>query len=305
MRKLGKVWMLRSTRSIVVYLIAAAIVIPLACVMVFIPLGFATRAKPGNNAPMILFALSTLTFLALLFGGTTAVAAWIMIRRKRWLDDAFVPLGLAGSRYILTGRRYTGTIEGKEVEVRFYRGPALEIYVDTPLHTRLGIAERSRAGSAIAGLFNREPISIDHPDLESISVFALDHPWARALLEDPQARALILEMVAGETPFMFQQVFLQPGRFCLRLYSSNNLGGVRITPQEAERWVNDLLALTATAERLPSPEQTAQPTALETAARTGTGRNTALIAGGVVLAVLGLILCPSAVIIVVLLAANP
>ena len=303
MRKLGKVWMLRSARSIAMYLVAAAIVIPLACVMVFIPLGFATRAEPGNNAPMILFALSTLAFLALLFGGTTAIAAWIMIRRKRWLDDAVVPLGLAGSGYMLTGRRYTGTVEEKEVEVRFYRGPALAIYVDTPLHTRLGIAERSGAGSAIAGLLNREPISIDDPDLQSISVFALDHPWARMLFEDPQARALILEMVTGETPFMFQQVFLQPGRFCLRLYSSNKFGGVCVTPQEAARWVSDLLALTAIAESLPPPEQTAEPTALETATRTG--RNTALIAGGVVLAVLGLILCPSAIIIAVLLAANP
>jgi hypothetical protein len=226
-----------------------------------------------------------------------------MISRKRWLDEAFVPLGLTGHSYMLTGRQYMGTVEGREVEVRFYRGPALEIYVDTPLHTRLGMAERSRTGVALAGILNREPVDIDHLDLEPIAVFALDHPWARSLLDRPRARALVADMITSDTPFLFQQVFLQPGRFCLRLFGSDRIAGVRVAPEEARKWVSDIVALIEIAERLPAPEQTAQPTALEKATRTG--RNTALIAGGVVLAVLGLIFCPSAIIVAVLLVAKP
>jgi hypothetical protein len=201
---------------------------------------------------------------------------------------------------MLTGRQYTGTVEEREIEVRFYRGPALEIYVGTPLQTRLGIAEQSRTGNAIAGILNREPVAIDGAGLESIRVFALDHSWARALIEHPRARALVVDMITGESPFVFQQLFLQPGRFCLRFYGGGQIGGVRITPQEAQHWIDDLATLTTLAESLPVPEQTAEATALERASLSG--RNTALIAGGVVLAVLGLILCPSAIIIAVLLA---
>mgnify|MGYP001048113519 CR=1 FL=1 len=253
-------------RAFVVALIAIAIVLPLGCLLVLMPLWLVTKLE----ADIWVLILPASLYVLLLNGGALGYLILVLRRRKRRLDAAFEPLGLEGERYMLTGRQYHGTVERREVDVRFYRGPMLELHLSTPLQTRLGVAEVGSTTPALAGLFGREPLGLDDPALSELRVYALDEGWGRSLISDPEARALLRRLLsAAESWALVRQVVLGPGVFRLRLYHSKRLFGFEITPEAAQRWLDDLLALTRIAERLPAPTVTAEESVGERLARSG------------------------------------
>jgi len=253
-------------RSMLIGLLSTLIVVPLTCVLVFIPMGIVTR----YDASIWVLIVPAALYLLILFGGGFGALAWALHRRKRWLDSLFTPWGLTGSRYMLNWRQYQGTVQGREVIARFYRGPTFDLYVGTPLQTHLSIAEKSRMGLAVAEMLGREPLPLDDPDLDGLSIFALDEDWAHSLLADPEAKSLLLRLMrAGEDWALIQQVYLQPGVFRLRLYRNKNLFRYGIEPEEAQAWLDDLLALARIAEGLPAPRVTAEESGAERLVRTG------------------------------------
>jgi hypothetical protein len=272
-------------RGLVITLISVIIVVPLSCVLVFIPLGMVSR----SNASIWWLIVPVGLFLIIMLGGGWGAIGWSFYRRMRWLDSVFTPLGLTGSSYAITGRQYQGTVQGREVTTRFYRGPTLDLYVSTPLQTRLGIAAKSQAGLALAGLFNRQPLSLKDPDLDTLSVFALDENWAHLLLADPEAKVLLQRLMkAADSWALIQQVHLQPGAFFMRLYRNKNLFKYGFTLEEVQQWLDDLMALARIAENLPAPQVTAEETAAEQLVRSGRITSIALI---VVVAIFGPMLC--------------
>ena len=68
-----------------------------------------------------------------------------------------------------------------------------------------------------------------------------------------------------------------PGAFRLRLYHNKRLFTYEITPEEARRWLDDLLTLTRMAEALPAPTVTAEESAGGRLARTGCTTRVGLI----------------------------
>jgi len=253
-------------RGLIVSLFAPVIAVPLACVLIFVPLWYYTN----HNSSIWVLIIPAILFLFILFGGGFGVLAWTFYRRKRWLDSLFTPWGLTGSRYMISGRQYQGSVQGREVTARFYRGPTLELYVGTSLQTRMGIAEKSGTSLTVAGMLGRESLSLDDPDLAGLRIFALDEAWARALLADPEAKALLLRLMrAGEGWVLMPQLFLQPGAFYLRLYRNKNLFRYGVEPEEAQAWLNDLLALARCAESLPAPQVTAEESGAERLVRSG------------------------------------
>lgn len=283
----GKGWFRGYLRATIIGVIAAAVVIPLGCVLIFIPMGIAVRGE-GTTGTIVL-AISSTLFLLITVGGALLVAALIISRRVRWLDRLFTPLGLSGSMYQLYFRQYQGVLQGRRVRVRFRRGPTLELYASTSLQTRLSIATRDTAGLAIAHMFNREPLALDDPTLGDLSVFALDEKWARTLLANPEARAALRRLIDNDNSFVLRQVYLRPGEFCLYLYGSRQLWGIEIAPAQARQWLDDLLTLARVAESVPPPQITAQASSLELAARSGRFTHTAAMI--VVAVFVGLPLC--------------
>ena len=280
-------------RSLVITLISTAIIIPLACVLIFVPLWIVN----GTNASIWYLIVPAAVFLLLLYGGAFGALAWTFYRRKRWLDGVFTPLGLEGSTYMLSGRQYQGTVGGREVTARFYRGPTLDLTISTPLQTRLGVAEKTKVGTALAGLFRHEPLPSDDPDLEALSVFALDEDWAHSLLANPEAKALLQQlMLAGESWALITHVNLQPGRFLLRLYRNKNLFRYGVEPEEAQEWLGALMALARIAEELPPPQVTDEESAAEELVRTG---RTTYIALAIVALLIGVPTCIMAIVGVV------
>ena len=261
-------------RGLVITLISVLVVVPLSCVLVFIPLGVVTR----SNASIWWLIVPVGLFLLIMLGGGWGAIGWSFYRRKRWLDSVFTPLGLTGSTYTISGRQYRGTVQGREVTTRFYRGPTLDLYISTPLQTRLGIAAKSQVGLAVAGLFNRQALPLEDPDLDALSVFALDENWGHSLLADPEAKALLQRLMkAGDSWALMQQVHLQPGALYMRLYRNKNLFKYGFTLEEVQQRLDDLMALARIAESLPAPQVTAEETAAEQLVRSGRITSIALI----------------------------
>jgi hypothetical protein len=289
MSKILKAWSLAYGRSLVVALIATAIVVSLGCLLVLVPLGLVIRA----DLDLWVLIVSASLFFLILNGGSLGILVWMLRRRKRRLDAAFTPLGLDGERYMLTGRQYRGTLDGRQAKVLFYRGPMLEMGVETPLQTRLGVAEVGSTTPALARLFGLEPLDIDEPTLSEYRVYALDGSWAHSLLGKADVRNMIDQLLNGGGSWaLVKQVVLAPGSLRLRLYRNKHLFKYTITPEDAQQWFDDLLALASAAEALSAPTITDEESTAERPVHTG---DTSRIALTVVALLVGVPTCVLAV----------
>lgn len=202
-------------------------------------------------------------------GLALVVAVGMVVVRGRQLDALFAPLDLAGGMLGLNGRQYHGTVNGRRVDAYFYRGPTLELYLSTPLQTRLTVGRRDRLGQALAGLAGRTALALDDVLLEALAVYPLDEAWARGLLNDARVRDLLLRLTDTETPdagpFEIRHLVLQPDALLLRL-SYVRLGG--LTAEALRGWLNDLAALLRVLEAAPPPSATATASPLERTLRT-------------------------------------
>jgi len=167
-------WGAALARGLLLRLVIAAIVIPLGCLCLFVPLYLTESGNFDDLTTALILIIPVGGFFLLLLGGGVGIGGWIVLSRKRQLDDAFTPVGLTGSMYLLNGRQYHGVVSGRQVDVYFYRGPTLDFYLSTPLKTRLGISQKDSIGQAVAGLINRKPLNLDDADLSRLNVFPLD-----------------------------------------------------------------------------------------------------------------------------------
>jgi len=271
-------WGASFARSLLLRLLIAAIVIPLGCVCVLVPLYIAQEGNFDDTTALLILVVPISAFILLLVGGALGIGGWIILSRKRQLDDAFTPLGLTSSLYLLNGRQYHGAVGGRQVDIYFYRGPTLDLYLSTPLKTRLGISVKDSVGQAVSGLMNRQPLNLDDGDLSRLNIFPLDEGWTRALLADPTAKAAILRLTADEGSYELRQVLLQPEAFVLRCSHTDQK---KITNENARQWLSDLTTLARSAESLPPPTKTAEASTLE--------RNTRVDRNKLILPVLGII----------------
>jgi hypothetical protein len=273
-------------RSVFVQVIAVLIVVPLACVLIFIPL---TLVNQSDLSIWWLIVPAGL-FLLILVGGGIGGLVLVLSRRTRQLDALFAPLGLVGSLYSLTFRQYHGTVQGRNVAVYFYRGPALEIDVETDLQTRLAVTGQHADTNAIARLLNRQPLALTDPALSVFTAFGLDEAWSRELLAQEETPDLLERLIHFEGAFTRRHVILRPGWLRLHLFGSRNLFDLTLDamPEQVQQWFDDLMALVRIAEALPAPQVTAEESSAERMARSLRSRNpylVPLITIGVILAV--------------------
>jgi hypothetical protein len=253
MGKFAKIIAKDYLRSLIIALISAAIAIPLICALIFVPLAIASRTDDTTSALLIMVIPAT-CFLLIMFGGGIGALFFVLRRRANQYDALFTPFGLEGKMYMLSGRRYQGTVGGRQVDVRLYRGPALDIRVDTTAQARLSIANSDAVSLTLARTFGREPLELNDPALNGITVFAQDESWAISLLINPEVKRLLPQLILSESSFLMRQIHLEPGKLRLFLYRSKGLFKFTITPEQAEQWMNGLLSLASMAESLPAPQ---------------------------------------------------
>jgi hypothetical protein len=290
-------------RRQVIGCIAGIIGLPLLCLF-FISVPFLISALESidkNLAPWVLIGATVVcTGLMLAVAlGAIALSVW---RRARWLDAVFAPLGLKGNLYMLQGRQYRGLVQGREVDIRFYQGPTFDLYVTTPLPTRFNVAERAAVIPGLAHAFNREPLVLDDPVLNDLSVFAMDEGWTRLLLAQPEAQTALARLMKASHWAMFRQVHLQPGAFLFKLYRNTGMFRYDISPEEGRQWLDDLMTLARVAESLPAPQVTAPASSAEQLARSGSmGKSVLPISIGLIIALLvGIPLCGIAITVAIL-----
>lgn len=277
--KIVRAWGAAYLRQMLIALAAMVVILPLACLCLGVPLYVVQNGNYDSDVEFLILLVPILGFGLLVIGGSLGLAVFIIMRRARELDAAFTPLGLAGRLYLTNGRQYHGTFSGRPVDAYFYRGPTLDLYLGTPLKTRLSLGAKDRVGQAIAGWFNYQPVTLPEAELNHLSLYALDEAWARGLLSDPNVKAAILRLTAEATDLELRQVHFQPEALLLRLYHTDTK---LITADHLRQWLGDLQALARAAEAIPPPKQTAEASALE--------RNTRSNRGAFVLPAIGLTL---------------
>lgn len=205
---------------------------------------------------MVLFALLAI--------GATALGVYLVIaRRNRRLDAVFVSMGLEANTYGQGGRQYHGTIAGRQVDVFLGRGPILNVYVGTPVATRLGIALRDRTSRLLQRLTGAREIHVPDPDFARVGVYGRDPGWTHALLGAPAVKAAVFRSLTPAGSLEVRQVLFAPGAVHLQVAQVETA----ITPASAGQMINDLFALAGAAEALPHPAVVEQALAAEQWAR--------------------------------------
>jgi len=256
-------------RSSILSLIAPLIVLPAFCLFILLPLWLVN----SQGMPFWILILGGLLFLAVVFGTPFAFTAWTVSRRASMLNAIFEPLGLSGKAYMTFFRQYHGTIQGRQVDAYFRRGPVLEVDVSTPLQTRLGITGPQTDTRVFANLAGQQPLELSDPALGDLTIFALDEAWARALLANPYAVDLLHQLTALNSFFTRQQIILRPGAIRLMCSGNRNMFRTDLDAEQVRGWINDLLRLIAIAEHLPTPQVIVEESSAERMAASLRKRN--------------------------------
>jgi hypothetical protein len=287
-------------RGCLIQIVSVFFVVPLVALFIFIPAYYANRPGVTTEEAFWIMAIPASIFLFLLLGGGSAVILLSIKRRTNWLDEIFLPMGLAGRSYAITGRQYHGRVKGREVDVFYSRGPMLTIYLGTSMKTQLSIAAVEDVSRNLAGFFNKEPLAMGDPRL---AAYAHDAAWGQVFVNQPEVRKIAEELIFEEHPFLFRQLILNPEAIALRLYRSTQFREFRFDPEQGKRWLEQLAGLVKIAESLPAPKETLEESDLNEKARRGDLR-TGWIVGFVVAALVGIPTCIGLIAVLVILYFN-
>ena len=275
-----------------IYSIAIGI---LLCFCLFCMVGGIVLLPVSEDIKLPLFLVVFILFFLAAIGGT---AFWVFSRNRetyRQLDRAFCAVGLTGSRYLISGRQYQGTVRGRKVNVYYYissgrtfRTPDLTIYIEGNFNTRLGIGSKNILTTAGGTLAGQTHLELNEPAYDELLIYPLDETWSRNLLVAPQARDAVTRMVGKDTPgtrgviFAPQSLKLQIRHFDLDI----------VTPDSVREWIDDMLALTEIGEGLLPPTQTAQSSDLELASQSNRAKFLPIALGIVAV----MIICPAVIV---------
>jgi hypothetical protein len=215
-------------------------------------------------------------FMFTMIGGVVTWAILTIRKRGNDLDEVFTPLGLEGRGYLTNGRQYHGTFRGYPMHVYFYRGPTLQIYLDTPLGTRVGIGRKGAIARLAADMTNKKPLPVDDPEFEHLAVYPDDRQWAADLFADVQARDAVLRLTDEDTAAELRSLSITPNAL---LWQSRYIPVRNINAETVRAWINDLYELARIAQGLTPPTVTAVESGLERTTRADRSKYTWPVAG--------------------------
>jgi hypothetical protein len=241
---------------------------------------------------------SIILFMGALAGGTMFWGIFTIRKRGSDLDEVFLPLGLEGRGYLTNGRQYHGTYRGYPMHVYFYRGPTLQIYLDLPLGTRVGIGRKGAIARLAADMTNKRALRVDDPEFDHLIIYPDDHQWAADLFADRQACEAVLRLTNEDTAAELRSLSITPNAL---LWQSNHIPVRNINSENVRAWVNDLYELARIAQGLTPPTATAVESSLERTTRTDRSKYTWPVIGitcGIFAALAGCAIAISAIFII-------
>lgn len=238
-------------RSFLLQGLVIGLVIPMATCLVCAPWAYVSNnPQLTTTETFVALAVPIGLFLLVAGGGTLAATTFTGRRRRRWLDEAFTQFGLTAVPLGFGRLRYEGEFDEREINITFQRGPWIEWQVATSMSGKFGITQNDSASTKLGGLVNKEPTKIKDPDMGDVAVFADDEKGIRRLLKDPEVKAAVRDLLFHDSEFLIRQVLLQDGQLIFRLYRIKTLFQFDITPDEAERWMDELLTIADTGETI-------------------------------------------------------
>jgi hypothetical protein len=246
--------------AVIIFLVLLVGVVGLVILSVLLPIAESQR--------VFLWVGGLLLLLFLMVGGIFFWSAHTIRQRATQLDATFAPLGLTGKAYLWNGRQYHGTLNGHQVDIYFYRGPSLAIYIASPLNTRLGVGLKGRLSPMMSSVFSLPELVTNDPELAHLGIFPLDEGWGREMLDNPHAKADILRLTVSDSGVEFRNLLFQPEAIQFQIHRINLH---TITVENVHSWIDDLLNLASIAEALPPPKVIAVASAFERRARLNRG----------------------------------
>jgi hypothetical protein len=270
--KIGKAWGAACLRQV---LIASTIL--LIFVIAFVGLVVMAFVFPISQSqrPSLIFG-GLMLILVLILTGVLIWGVLTIKQRAARLDAAFDPLGLNGRAYLWNGRQYHGAVGGRQVDAYYYRGPSLDIYIASSLHTRMGIGLKGRLPQMASRITNQPELILKDPAFAQLVISSIDENWGGDLLGNAEAREAILRLESALPGFEFRNLLFQPEALQLQIYLMNPGS---ITPEKLCGWMEDLANLVGIAESLPAPLVTAMATPIERRARINRGGSVLPIVG--------------------------
>jgi len=177
--------------------------------------------------------------------GLLVYLALSLRRAGRVLDPVLTPSGLVAGGEFPLGRRYSGTLDGRGVELRYRPAYALQpARLDVTVDAQPGQRLAASAGPQRPLLDCRDCPRLDVPELGSVRVYARDEARARALLARPEAQEALMRLLEAPGASGTRELYLQPERVWFRA----RLRRVRET--EVVAWLDDVLLLAGAGERI-------------------------------------------------------
>ena len=185
----------------------------------------------------------------------TVIVLWLVLASNARVygrfDQAFLPLGLTRSRYLLTGVQYQGNHRGRSTHVLYHvsggrhaRTPDLQIRLSGSFRTPFVIGTRNVLSRMGGTLLQRQSLQVGDPAYDELLIDSSDEMWARRLLGDPPAREAIERLVGRETPGV-RFLAIRPALIQLHL---RHFSLAILTPEAVRQWFDDLMAVAEIAE---------------------------------------------------------
>jgi hypothetical protein len=217
-------------RILVLAFVPILLIFACAMVILWVPLPApapAPLSKARNLAAAITVGVVGMAYMI----GLTVYLIAAFVDAGKALDPALTPLGLTPERYMLAGRRYRGTIEGRHVEVRYTPAQninlaVLEMYVSADTGMRLALGRQR----PLLDCQDCPRVEVAGAGLAGIQVFCQEEARARSLLADPATRAAVARLLPGQ-----QALYVQPDQVWFRAHSRHMQADV------VHEWLDDLL----------------------------------------------------------------
>jgi len=275
MNKWTGVWFKDTQRGCLTYLLSVGIGLPLACCLLVIPLclvsELAASASGDGNPLLILLACLGPLFL-LMMGGIAGAIYFVIYRRHQRLAAVFSPLGLEGRSYALTGHQFHGRMRGRQVDVYISRGPNLLFYVESEAATRLAAVFQDEVVPGLARLFNKQPLTHNGAALQGLTIFSHDQAWGQVFAANEFVQSALPRLLRGEHDFVFRKFHVRPDAAYLNLYRTQKMFAFDLRAEQVSEWLDLLLELAETVERLPAPAEKLTASPLEIRLRKGDGK---------------------------------
>lgn len=261
MRDIGNIYIQQIKRRWLIGCLATLIGGPLMClclsllVTVVFPALDQLSAGGGSNTTLLILAGAGLPIVTLLIFAPLVIMAALTLLRNRGFDAICIPLGLTGSLYMLTGRQYHGQVHGRKVSIYIYRGPTVEIHLESQAQAQVQIVRRGSLSTSVAGFLNKTPLEINDPLLAGLSIYPFDSRGALSLFANQAAvGATTTLMNTGADWAIFRRIEIRPGEVSLYLNRSRHIISNSLDLKSISAWLTALQVLAQAAEMLPAPE---------------------------------------------------